>query len=61
MHLNGKRTTPGQDVSIRSRLKIHKGGLEWRIEILELPPQRGPAAEAQLFYLEDDTRRHERE
>jgi ribosome-associated heat shock protein Hsp15 len=61
VQLNGQRTKPGKDVRIGSRLKIHKGGLEWRIEILELPPQRRPAAEAQGFYLEDETSRQQRE
>ena len=61
VQLNGQRTKPGKDVRIGSRLKIHKAGLEWRIEILELPPQRRPAAEAQGFYLEDETSRQQRE
>ena len=54
VHLNGQRTKPGKDVRVGSRLEIHKGGLAWQIEILTLPAQRRPAAEAQTFYLETE-------
>ena len=61
VHLNGQRSKPGKDVRVGSRLQIHKGGLEWNIEILELPTQRRPAAEAQGFYVEDEASRQRRE
>jgi ribosome-associated heat shock protein Hsp15 len=61
VHLNGQRTKPGKDVRVGSRLQIHKAGLEWQIEVLELPTQRRPAAEAQGFYVEDETSRQRRE
>ena len=57
VHLNGQRTKPGKDVRIGSRLQIHKSGLEWQIEILVLPTQRRPAAEAKGFFREDDASR----
>ena len=61
VHLNGQRTKPGKDVKVGSRLQIHKGGLEWRIEVLVLPTQRRPASEAQGFYAEDEESRQRRE
>ncbi len=61
VHLNGQRTKPGKDVRIGSRLRIHKDGLEWQIEILVLPMQRRPASEAKDFYREDDASRLRRE
>ena len=53
VHLQGQRTKPGREVQVGSRLQITKGGLEWHIEIRELPRQRRPAAEAATFYVED--------
>lgn len=61
VHLNGQRTKPGKEVKVGSLLQIHKGGLEWRIEILVLPAQRRPATEARGFYHEDETSRRRRE
>ena len=37
IHLNGQRTKPGKDVRVGSQLQIHKGGLEWQIEVRVLP------------------------
>jgi len=61
VHLNGQRSKPGKDVRVGSRLQIHKGGLEWQIEVAVLPTQRRPASEAQNFYIEDDASRQRRE
>ena len=61
VHLNGQRTKPGKEVRVGSRLQIHKGGLEWQIEVLVLPAQRRPASEAKDFYSEDDASRRRRE
>lgn len=61
IHLNGQRTKPGKDVKVGSQLQIHKGGLEWQIEVRVLPPQRRPASEAQSFYIEDEASQRRRE
>jgi ribosome-associated heat shock protein Hsp15 len=61
IHLNGQRTKPGKDVKVGSRLQIHKGGLEWQIEVRVLPGQRRPASEAQDFYTEDEASLRRRE
>lgn len=54
VHLNGQRTKPGKEVRIGSRLRIHKGSLEWDIEVKAIPRQRRPASEAIHFYAEDE-------
>lgn len=61
VHLNGQRTKPGKNVKTGSQLQIHKGGLEWQIEVMVLPAQRRPASEAQGFYSEDEASRQRRE
>ena len=62
VHLNGQRTKPGKEIRQGSKLRIHKGSLEWNITVKILPSQRRPASEAALFYEEDDSssrKRHE--
>lgn len=54
VHLNGQRTKPGKEVKVGSRLRIHKGSLEWDIEITVLASQRRPAVEAKSFYEESE-------
>lgn len=61
VHLNGQRSKPGKEIRVGSRLQIHKGGLEWQIEVLVLSAQRRPASEASTFYREDDASRQRRE
>jgi ribosome-associated heat shock protein Hsp15 len=52
VHLNGQRSKPGKEVKPGNRLRIHKGSLEWDIEIKVLATQRRPAQEAKTFYAE---------
>lgn len=61
VHLNGQRSKPGKDVRIGSQLRIHKGSLEWDVEVEVLPKQRRPASEAVTFYKETDESRQKRE
>lgn len=61
VHLNGQRTKPGKEVKPGSKLRIHKGALEWNIEVLVLPAQRRPASEAVTFYREEEASREKRE
>lgn len=53
VHLNGQRAKPGKEVRPGTRLRIHKGSLEWDLEILALNDQRRPAPEAALLYREN--------
>lgn len=52
VHLHGQRTKPGREVKPGSMLRIHKGALEWNIEVAVIPTQRRPASEARSFYIE---------
>lgn len=54
VHLNGRRTKPGKEVCEGARLRIHKGSLEWDIQVMQIPKQRRPASEAILFYQETE-------
>ncbi len=54
VHLNAQRTKPGKEISQGAQLRIHKGSLEWSIEVKVLPKQRRPASEAVLFYTESE-------
>ena len=54
VHLNGQRTKPGKEVCAGSQLRIHKGSLEWELEVLGLSRQRLPASEAVKLYRESD-------
>jgi ribosome-associated heat shock protein Hsp15 len=54
VHLNGQRTKPAKEVRPGTHLRIHKGSLEWEIEVLGLAKQRRPASEAVLLYAESD-------
>ena len=53
VHLHGQRTKPGREVKPGSLLRIHKGALEWNIEVVVIPKQRRPASEAKTFYSEE--------
>ena len=61
IHLNGQRTKPGKEVKPGTRLRIHKGSLEWDITVVGVAKQRRPASEAMLLYDEAEeskTRRY---
>ena len=61
VHLNGQRTKPGKEVRQGSRIRIHKGSLEWDILVKVLPTQRRPASEAALFFEEEESSRLKRQ
>ncbi len=61
VHLDGRRAKPGKTVRVGSRLHIRKNGLEWEIEVLELPAQRRPAKEAAGYYREEEATRLRRQ
>jgi ribosome-associated heat shock protein Hsp15 len=54
VHLNGQRTKPGKEVKVGNHLRIHKGSLEWDIEVKVLASRRRPASEAKTFYEETE-------
>ncbi len=61
VHLNGQRTKPGKEVRAGSELRIHKGSLEWQLEVLSLSRQRLPASEAVKLYRESDASQRQRQ
>ncbi|HHH43527.1 MAG TPA: RNA-binding protein [Gammaproteobacteria bacterium] len=52
VQLNGARVKRARALSTGDRLEIHKGGYEYRIEVLALSQRRGPAKVAQTLYEE---------
>jgi ribosome-associated heat shock protein Hsp15 len=61
VQVDGQRVKPGRSIHPGTRLTIHKGELEWRIEVQALSKQRRPAAEAALLYTEDEASRVKRQ
>jgi len=61
VQVDGQRAKPGRAVRPGARLIVHKGELEWRIEIKALSKQRRPASEAVLLYQEDEASRNRRQ
>jgi len=61
VQVNGQRVKPGRLVRPGTRLSIHKGPMEWEIEVLGLSRQRRSATEAALLYTEDEASRLRRQ
>jgi ribosome-associated heat shock protein Hsp15 len=54
VHMDEHRTKPGKEVRTGTRLRIHKGSLEWDVEVAGLCRQRRPASEAARLYAETE-------
>jgi ribosome-associated heat shock protein Hsp15 len=52
VHLNAERVKPAHRVRTGDRLSLSLDGIVAEFEVLGLPERRGPAAEAQMHYLE---------
>lgn len=61
VQLNGQRVKPGRSIRPGAQLRIHKGSLEWEIEVLALSRQRLSAPQAALLYSESDESRERRQ
>jgi ribosome-associated heat shock protein Hsp15 len=61
VQVDGQRVKPGRAIRPGNRLTIHKGELEWQVDVLALAKQRRPAAEAALLYTEDEASRLKRQ
>lgn len=61
VHLNGQRAKPGKEVKAGSRIRIHKGELEWDIVVEGINKQRRPASEAGGLYSETDASKARRQ
>ena len=54
VHVNGRRTKPGKDVKIGTKIKISKDRFTWDITVAGTNTQRRPAKEAILLF--DETK-----
>ncbi len=61
VQVNGQRAKPGRAIRPGALLRIHKGSLEWEIEVLALNRQRRSASEAALLYEEREESRLRRQ
>jgi ribosome-associated heat shock protein Hsp15 len=61
VHIDGQRVKPGRTVRPGTKLSVHKGQLEWRIEVKAVSKQRRPASEAALLFDEDEESRLKRQ
>jgi ribosome-associated heat shock protein Hsp15 len=52
--VNGERAAPGRQVKAGDRIDLVRDRLTYALEILAIPARRGPAAEAQCCYREDE-------
>jgi ribosome-associated heat shock protein Hsp15 len=59
--VNGERTTPGSRVKCGDRIDLLKERLPYSLEVTEIPGRRGPASEARLCFVEDETTVRQRE
>lgn len=54
VRLNGERATPGSKVKLGDQVDLIKERLPYSMTVNEIPPRRGPAAEARLCYQESE-------
>lgn len=59
--LNGERTTPGSRVKCGDQIDLIRERLPYSLQVSGIPMRRGPAAEAQNFYHEDEETVRQRE
>jgi ribosome-associated heat shock protein Hsp15 len=59
--INGERTTPGSRVQRGDKIGLVRERLFFSLEVVAIPGRRGPAAEAQTCYLEDEETKRKRE
>jgi ribosome-associated heat shock protein Hsp15 len=59
--LNNERATPGSRVKRGDRIDLVRERLLYSLEVVEIPNRRGPAAEAQACYREDEETIRQRE
>jgi ribosome-associated heat shock protein Hsp15 len=56
-----QRTTAGSKVKRGDRIELVRDRLPYSLEVIDIPMRRGPAAEAQSCYIEDELIVQERE
>jgi len=61
VRLNGERAAPGNRVAVGDRIDLVRDRLDYSLEVLAIPARRGPLAEAQSCYAEDEASVRNRE
>ncbi len=61
VRVNGERVKPAKEVKLSDRLEIHRGDDIYEVLVAGFNLQRGPAATAQLMYMETEAGRMRRE
>jgi ribosome-associated heat shock protein Hsp15 len=61
VQVNGQRAKPGKTIRVGSQVRIHKGSLEWEVEVRALSKRRRSAPEAALLYEESGQSRLRRQ
>lgn len=61
VRVNGERVKPAKEVKLSDRLEIHRGEDIYEVLVAGFNLQRGPAAMAQLMYMETEAGRMRRE
>lgn len=54
VRVNGERAAPGTRVSKGDRIDVVRERLAYSLVVVKIPSRRGPAAEAQASYMEDE-------
>lgn len=54
VRINGSRARPGQRVGVGDCIELVKEQLPWKLEVVAIPPRRGPASVATACYREDE-------
>jgi ribosome-associated heat shock protein Hsp15 len=61
VQVNGQRAKPGKTIRVGSQVRIHKGSLEWEVEVRALSKQRRSAPDAAQLYEESEQSRLRRQ
>ena len=61
VRINGERAAPGNRVKCGDRVDLVRERLPYSLEVVAIPARRGPAAEAQRCFVEDESIVRERE
>jgi len=59
--VNGERTTPGSRIKCGDQIDLIRERLPYSLSVTGIPSRRGPAAEAQKCFLEDEDTVRQRE
>ncbi len=61
VRINGERAAPGTRVKCGDRVEMVRERLPYSLEVVAIPARRGPAAEAQRCFVEDESVVRDRE